>query len=132
MLHPLSVNVQCSIAVLFIFIVMSFGTTLFFPYRLDRADMGPRYRCVASNNNITVPKETSITIDIMCKFGGFACSSWRIRPRIWRIYRAEFSLIRRIHLCILRSILKLQMDPKLVHFSSSFAFDPVNQLVDIS
>jgi len=33
--------------------------------RLDRSDMGPRYRCVASNNNITLPQETWVTLDIM-------------------------------------------------------------------
>ena len=36
--------------------------------RLDRSDMGPRYRCLASNNNMTLPTQTWITLDIMCKF----------------------------------------------------------------
>ena len=35
--------------------------------RLDRSDMGPRYRCLASNNNMTLPTQTWITLDIMCK-----------------------------------------------------------------
>jgi len=33
--------------------------------RLDRKDMGPRYRCVASNNNMTLPKEAWVSLDIM-------------------------------------------------------------------
>ena len=36
--------------------------------RLDRSDMGPRYRCLASNNNMTLPTQTWITLDIMCKY----------------------------------------------------------------
>ena len=36
--------------------------------RLDRGDMGPRYRCVASNNNMTLPQETWVTLDIMCEY----------------------------------------------------------------
>ena len=30
--------------------------------------MGPRYRCVASNNNMTLPKEAWVSLDIMCKY----------------------------------------------------------------
>jgi len=33
--------------------------------RLSREDMGPRYRCVASNNNITKPMEAWVSLDIM-------------------------------------------------------------------
>ena len=35
--------------------------------RLDRGDMGPRYRCVASNTNMSLAQETWITLDIMCE-----------------------------------------------------------------
>ena len=30
--------------------------------------MGPRYRCVASNNNMTIPKEAWVSLDIMCEW----------------------------------------------------------------
>ena len=36
--------------------------------RLSREDIGVTYRCRANNNNITAPLESSIKLDIMCKY----------------------------------------------------------------
>ena len=56
MLHPLSVDVQCSIALLFIFIVMSFGITrltLFFASDFVNVILLQRHVCVGRERNAT-------------------------------------------------------------------------------
>ena len=54
--------------------------------------MGPVYRCVASNNNLTLPWEQTFSISIMCECNFYCSNLWGKFPIYCTVQYVRYSI----------------------------------------